>query len=114
MVQGVGFRPFVYRLAQAHGIAGWVRNTSWGVEIEVEGDEHAIARFCRDLHGQAPPIARIERLSEQEIPVNGHRGFEILHSTAQDGAYQLVSPDIATCADCLRELMDPADRRHLP
>ena len=112
VVQGVGFRPFVYRLAHQHRVAGWVRNTSWGVEMEVEADADDLARFLHGLRDQAPPLAHIESLSSEEIPVNGWRGFEILHSEAQTGAYQLISPDIATCADCLRELFDPSDRRY--
>ena len=112
VVQGVGFRPFVYRLAKGHHIAGWVRNTSWGVEMEVEGQGDALARFVHDLAAKAPPLARIESLVAQEIAVNGYQSFEILHSEPQEGAYQLVSPDIATCADCLREVLDPADRRY--
>ena len=112
VVQGVGFRPFVYRLAHQYRVAGWVRNTSWGVEMEVEADADDLARFVHGLRDQAPPLAHIESLSSKEIPVDGCRGFEILHSEAQAGAYQLISADIATCADCLRELFDPNDRRY--
>jgi len=112
VVQGVGFRPSVYRLAHQHQIAGWVRNTTWGVEMEVEAQAPDLDRFLRDLRDQAPPLARIESLSSEEIPANGCQGFRILPSQAQAGAYQLISPDIATCADCLRELLDPDDRRY--
>lgn len=113
VVQGVGFRPFVYRLAHAHGLKGWVRNTSWGVEIEVVGEEEALARFARGLREEAPPLARIEALESEPIEQPAlYTSFEILHSEAQAGEYQLVSPDIATCPDCLREIMDSRDRRY--
>lgn len=113
VVQGVGFRPFVYRLAHACGLRGWVRNTSWGVEIEVVGEEAALTRFAQGLREEAPPLARVESLEieplERPMP---YTTFEILHSEAQAGEYQLVSPDIATCPDCLREIKDPLDRRY--
>lgn len=112
VVQGVGFRPFVYRLAQQHRLVGWVRNTSWGVEIEVEGETGALEGFTRALRAEAPPLSRIESLIWEEISPNGHDRFEILESEPQVGAYQLISPDIATCADCLREIQDPHDRRY--
>ncbi len=112
VVQGVGFRPFVYRLAHEHGILGWVCNTTWGVEMEVEGDPASLERFVADLEAEAPPISRIESLSVQEIPRHGFEDFRIRGSEAQRGAYQLISPDIATCDDCLEELFDPQDRRH--
>ncbi|MCD6519885.1 MAG: carbamoyltransferase HypF, partial [Anaerolineae bacterium] len=112
VVQGVGFRPFLYRLAHEHHLAGWVRNTSWGVEMEIEGSPASLERFLAELPQKAPPIARIESLEVEEIAPNGHQEFRILHSQAQAGAYQLISPDIATCADCLREIFDPHDRRY--
>lgn len=112
IVQGVGFRPFVYNLAVAHGLRGWVRNTSAGVEIEVEGAAEALAVFVEQLTTQAPPLARIENISVTDIPPNGYSEFVILESQPLPGAYQLVSPDIATCTDCLRELFDPKDRRY--
>jgi len=73
VVQGVGFRPFVYRLAHQYRVAGWVRNTSWGVEMEVEADADDLARFLHSLRDQAPPLAHIESLSSEEIPANGCR-----------------------------------------
>ncbi len=112
VVQGVGFRPFVYRLAREHGLTGWVLNHSGGVEIAVEGPPEALAAFVRDLEAQAPPLARIEAIAVVEEPPVGYTAFEIRHSVAEEGRYQLVSPDIATCPDCLRELLDPADRRY--
>ncbi|NLG28402.1 MAG: carbamoyltransferase HypF [Chloroflexi bacterium] len=112
VVQGVGFRPFVYRLALQHALAGWVRNTSWGVEIEVEGDAGALAEFERALAREAPPLARIASVEAETTPANGHTAFHILESAAQADSFQLVSPDIATCPDCLREILDPLDRRY--
>ncbi len=112
VVQGVGFRPFVYRLAHDHDLMGWVLNHSGGVEIEVEGVPESLDAFVRDLTSQAPPLARIVGLEVSSAPPSGHERFEIRHSVAEEGRYQLISPDIATCSDCLRELLDPADRRY--
>ena len=111
-VQGVGFRPFVYRLARDHALAGWVLNHSGGVDIEVEGTLLALDAFVYGLTEQAPPLARIMAVEVVEAPPGGYEGFEIRHSVATEGRYQLISPDIATCADCLRELLDPDDRRY--
>ncbi len=112
VVQGVGFRPFVYRLAHDHGLTGWVLNHSGGVEIEVEGAPGALDAFVNDLSAQAPPLARIVAVEVTDAPLEGSKRFEIRHSVAQEGRYQLISPDIATCADCVRELLDPDDRRY--
>jgi hydrogenase maturation protein HypF len=112
VVQGVGFRPFVYNLAARHELRGWVRNTSSGVVIEVEGPAHDVFAFTSELSAQAPPRARIERLTVTEIAPNGLGVFAIRESLIQPNAYQLVSPDIATCPDCLGELFDPCDRRY--
>ena len=111
VVQGVGFRPFVYRLAQDHNLKGWVRNTSGSVEIEVEGDEESLENFLIDLKAKAPPMARIERVEATFYPPNGYAEFQILKSLSQEGEYQLVSPDIATCEDCKREIFCPTDHR---
>jgi len=102
----------VYNLAVAHGLRGWVRNTSGCVELDVEGPSDAVQTFVERLTSDAPPLARIESVSVTERTLNGHEGFEILRSLPQAGAYQLVSPDIATFADCLSELLDPQDRRY--
>ena len=112
-MQGVGFRPFVYALATGLGLTGLVGNDLDGVFAEVEGPEAAVAEFLDRLELQAPPLARIERVSTRAItPVNSP-GFVIAASEAQTGLRRtLVSADTATCADCLRELADPADRRH--
>jgi len=112
VVQGVGFRPFVYRLAREHELIGWVLNHSGGVEIEVEGPAAELAAFVRDLEGKSPPLARIEGIKVADAPPVGYTTFEIRHSVAEAGCYQLISPDIAICPDCLRELLDPADRRY--
>jgi hydrogenase maturation protein HypF len=112
VVQGVGFRPFVYRLAHDHELTGWVLNHSGGVEIEVEGAPPALDAFVHDLTAQAPPLARIVGVEVTDAPPNGYAGFEIRHSVAEEGRYQLISPDIATCLDCQRELLDPGDRRY--
>jgi hydrogenase maturation protein HypF len=112
VVQGVGFRPFVYQLADRHGLAGWVCNTSAGVDIEVEGPPQALAQFLTGLKAEAPPLARIESITATNHSPDGYQQFEIRHSVAQEGRYQLISPDIATCEDCLRELLDPQDRRY--
>jgi len=112
VVQGVGFRPFVYRLAREHNLNGWVRNTSANVAIEVEGDEVALKSFIADLETEAPPMARIEGVTASLHAPQGYVGFEIRGSRRQKGKYQLVSPDIATCPDCLREVLCPSDRRY--
>ena len=112
VVQGVGFRPFVYRLAHDNGLNGWVLNHSGGVDIEVEGAPLALDTFVCDLTAQAPPLARIIGVEVRDAPAHGYDGFEIRQSVAQEGGYQLISPDIATCADCLRELLDTGDRRY--
>lgn len=111
VVQGVGFRPFVYRLAQEQNLKGWVRNTSGSVEIEVEGNEETINNFLINLRMKAPPMARIERVEATFYPPNGYTEFQILKSLSQEGKYQLVSPDIATCVDCKREIFCPTDHR---
>jgi len=112
VVQGLGFRPFVYQLAHSHGLSGWVCNTSAGVDIEAEGPSAALERFVAELSSEAPPIARLESLSVTDHPPNSYQGFEIRPSRSLEGEYQLVSPDVATCGDCLRELLDRQDRRY--
>lgn len=112
IVQGVGFRPFVYGLAKRHGLSGWVRNTSAGVDIEVEGPPAALVAFTEALERDAPPLARIDGLEVAERTANGFTTFEIVDSQPVDGAFQPISPDVAVCDDCLRELFDPADRRY--
>jgi hydrogenase maturation protein HypF len=112
IVQGVGFRPFVYGLAVKHNLKGWVYNTSEDVKIEVEGKAEAIRQFERELKTKAPPLAHVENITvEYHRPV-GYENFEIRKSQAQRGKYQLISPDVATCQACLNELLNPEDRRY--
>ena len=111
VVQGVGFRPFVYRLATTHQLFGWVRNTSGRVEIEVEGEKLEIRYFLKELETQAPPMAHIEDIQATFSPPSGYTDFRIQESLSRQNQYQLVSPDIATCAECREEIFNPSDRR---
>jgi hydrogenase maturation protein HypF len=111
-VQGVGFRPFVYRLATRYGLAGWVRNHSGGVEIDVEGPATALDAFVRALQAEAPPLAHIEALRLADAAPAGVTGFAIRASRETTDTPQPVPPDTAPCAECLRELFDPRDRRY--
>ncbi len=111
-VQGVGFRPFVYRLAGELALAGWVRNDERGVEVEVEGATGAVEAFLARLPLEAPPMARVECVRAEPQPVRGERRFLIAPSARTGGADALVAPDAATCSDCLAELLDPGDRRY--
>src|SRR4030042_3615972 len=101
IVQGVGFRPFVYGLAVKHNLKGWVYNTSEDVRIEVEGAARAVEQFERELRTKAPPLAHIENVIVEYHRPRGHKDFEIRQSEAQEGKYQLISPDIDTCHACL-------------
>ncbi|MCK4246285.1 carbamoyltransferase HypF, partial [Candidatus Bipolaricaulota bacterium] len=111
VVQGVGFRPFVYRLAHQYNLKGWVRNTSGNVEIEAEGDEQALDDFLANFEAKAPPRAQIEEIETTLHSAKGYTDFEIRKSLRQEGERQLVSPDIATCDNCKREVFSPTDRR---
>lgn len=111
VVQGVGFRPFVYNLAIAHHLTGWVRNTSQGVEIQANGDPKNLAAFLQAIQSQHPPLARIDHLASEAIEPTDHRSFTILTSQPQPGDFVPISPDISICEDCRRELFDPSDRR---
>ena len=112
VVQGVGFRPFVHRLAIKHQLAGWVRNASGDVQIQVEGDPASVATFVRDLRADAPPLARIDELYAERCAPAGLSTFTILESRTEDGRRQPVSPDVALCAACESELFDAGNRRH--
>ncbi len=114
VVQGVGFRPFVYNLATGLGVAGWVLNSSAGVEIEAVAPHKQLEEFTRRLQADAPPLARIETVTITPIPLPDAPpdGFTIRHSQARPGEFLPISPDVAICADCLRELFDPHDRRY--
>jgi hydrogenase maturation protein HypF len=112
VVQGVGFRPFIYGLAVRYRLAGWVLNSSSGVDIEVQGAPEALDAFQMAITAEAPRLARIDRVTAHTLPLDGDEdGFAIRHSQA-DGGTSLVSPDVATCPDCLAEIFDPADRRY--
>ncbi len=112
IVQGVGFRPFVYNLATRLDLKGWVKNTSAGVDIEVDGDKDILDSFIRSLRDEAPTLSRIDELTASFRHANGFRAFDILHSESIPSAFQPISPDVAICDDCLRELFDPSDRRY--
>ena len=112
VVQGVGFRPFVYQLAGKHNLKGWVCNTSGDVKIDAEGKKAALDQFLADLERLAPPRASIESISTTSEPAIGYEHFEVRESVSEEGKYQLVSPDIATCPACLKELLSPDDRRY--
>ena len=115
IVQGVGFRPFIYRLAQDHRLAGWVCNTSSGVEIQVEGAAPAVDSFVRRLSADAPSLARIDAILQVDAEPWGREGFCILESQNLAGTEALIPADVSTCGDCFREIMDPGDRRfHYP
>ncbi|MBR3473500.1 MAG: carbamoyltransferase HypF [Oscillospiraceae bacterium] len=112
IVQGVGFRPFMHRLVREHKLAGSIRNTSSGVELELEGERPALEAFLRELPERAPKLALIEQIeAEYDLPPRGLTGFTILRSHAEEKRNTLVSPDIGICEDCRRELLDPRDRR---
>jgi hydrogenase maturation protein HypF len=111
-VQGVGFRPSVYRFARLAGVVGHVRNTKRGVVIEIEGSRDAIARFGTMLKSEAPPLARIDEYQVEEIERLGESEFKILPSDEPGGADALFPVDAATCDDCLREMHDPSNRRY--
>jgi hydrogenase maturation protein HypF len=115
IVQGVGFRPFVYRQAARWGLAGWVLNAGDGVHAHIEGDEQALSGFLDELAQRAPAAAHITSLEVTEGRVEGLEGFSIRCSDERAELNTLVSPDLATCPDCLRELFDVGDRRfHYP
>ena len=111
-VQGVGFRPYVFTLSADLGLAGFVRNDERGVVVEVEGDAPAVEGFLRRLPAEAPPLATVEAMRLEELAPTGESGFAIASSTSGGSPDAPVSPDTATCEDCLAELFDPADRRH--
>ncbi|MGD0774389.1 MAG: carbamoyltransferase HypF [Candidatus Solibacter sp.] len=112
IVQGVGFRPFVYNLARRLNLAGYVLNDSSGLIAEVEGEEAAIEAFLAALGNEHPPLAWIQEREVTSLPPNGERGFRIRKSVAETGKFALISADIATCGDCLADCMDAGNRRH--
>lgn len=112
-VQGVGFRPFVYKLATSLGLTGYVLNNEKGVKIEVEGDKILIDEFLNRLKTQKPPLSIISEIETQMIAPCGDSEFIIQHSISEGEKNVPIQPDIATCADCLKEIFSPSDRRYL-
>jgi hydrogenase maturation protein HypF len=112
IVQGVGFRPFTYNLAQSAGVRGFILNSSSGVIIEAEAPESVLQEFLAALRNHHPPLARIEEIAESELEPVGDLGFEIRESLRQHGDFALVSPDVAVCQDCMGDIVDPGNRRY--
>src|ERR1022692_1983249 len=112
IVQGVGFRPYVYRLALGRHLRGTIRNTSAGVTIEIQGPVESVQDFVEHLPVEAPPLARITSFAVHSVSCNGDLDFRIVHSHEGEEVRTLISPDVAVCPDCLRELFDPKDRRY--
>ncbi len=110
-VQGVGFRPFIFELAERYRLTGWVRNTSSQVEIELDGEEAALDGFLRDLRERAPPLARIDAVEIERRAPSGFSSFEIVASEHDEGS-GTIPPDTATCDACLAELLNPSERRY--
>jgi hydrogenase maturation protein HypF len=111
IVQGVGFRPFVYNLANELGLVGYVLNSSAGVTIEIEGPNDRVEQFVSRLRNSPPPLAQIEELTIAEVDPTADKSFVIRHSEPEAGGFALVPPDVATCDDCWHEFGDPANRR---
>jgi hydrogenase maturation protein HypF len=111
IVQGVGFRPFVYRLANECGLTGVIANTPTGVSIEVQGEAEAVEKFLERLPKEIPPLARITGLLPRDAEVREESSFQIVASRTDQAPQTLVSPDVAVCDDCYREMMNPRDRR---
>jgi hydrogenase maturation protein HypF len=112
IVQGVGFRPFVYGLASRLRLYGFIKNLTGGVLIEVEGEQHSLDRFLAELTTRPPPLARIDELQWSPRPPRGDLAFRIEASEVDTEGAIFISPDVATCDDCVAELFDPRDRRY--
>src|SRR5665213_3865137 len=112
-VQGVGFRPFVHRLATELSLTGWVRNSPQGVFVEAESPRPALEQFLRRIENEKPPRSFIQSMEITWLDAVGFTGFEIRASGTGGQKTSVVLPDIATCPDCLREIFDPKNRRHL-
>jgi len=112
VVQGVGFRPFIYQLAQRYELNGFTLNDTAGVSVELEGEKGNIEAFMKALESELPPLSRIDTLSSEESEYVGHTDFQILQSETQNNKSALVSPDIAICENCLNEMQDPKNRRY--
>ena len=111
IVQGIGFRPFVYNLAKKHKLTGYILNNSTGVEIDVEGESVHIDKFFVELENDHPPLARITSVNRSSAPIKNYADFKIRKSLTQNSKVTLIPPDICVCDDCLNEMRDPADRR---
>src|SRR5262245_26447600 len=111
IVQGVGFRPFVFGLASRLGLRGFVRNQTSGLLIEVEGGSRSLDRFVVEIANKPPPLARIDHVSWERRAPKGERRFRIDPSVVDETGQVFVTPDVATCRECLGELFDPSDRR---
>ena len=111
-VQGVGFRPFVYRLARELGLAGWVLNDTEGVLIQAEGGREVLELFLRRLTAEAPPLSSVEAVESKPVPCSNEESFRVLASPPAGSRQTVVPPDVGTCADCLQEMWDPTDRRY--
>jgi hydrogenase maturation protein HypF len=112
-VQGVGFRPFIYRLAERYGLTGWVRNNSHGVLIEADGPPEKLKAFLCAIQNEAPPQARIQSLKHVYFDSRGYSEFQILESDKGQHSSAWILPDISACPDCLEEIFDPNNRRYL-
>ena len=117
IVQGVGFRPYIYRLATSRHLSGTIHNTSAGVTIEIQGPAETVQDFVDRLPAEAPPLARITNLAVRDVPcvvaqIGSDQDFRIVHSAEGEEVRTLISPDVAICSDCLREMFDPNDRRY--
>ncbi len=112
IVQGVGFRPFVYRIARTHAVTGWVRNAASGVEIHAEGTPQALSDFAHSIAANPPSAARVASLETFPAPPEGFTGFVILETVKSAAPTVRVSPDLPVCDECLKELFDPSDRRY--
>src|SRR5438270_10035872 len=112
IVQGVGFRPFVHGLATRLDLAGFVGNDAQGIFLEIEGDDTVVAEFLRVLEAEPPPLAVIETITATAVPAVGEDRFTIVASRTGGEQQALVSPDTATCDECLAELWDPTGRRY--
>jgi hydrogenase maturation protein HypF len=112
IVQGVGFRPYIYRLAISRQLKGTIHNTSAGVTIQIQGPAEIVRDFVEHLPADAPPLAHITSFAVHDLPCNSDQDFRIVHSHEGEEVRTLISPDVAICRDCLRELFDPKDRRY--
>jgi hydrogenase maturation protein HypF len=112
IVQGVGFRPFIHKLVQNYNLSGWVLNSNQGVEMDIEGKTEELNNFINDIKDKLPPLARIENIEVNQLPLIGYKGFSIKKSiTKEENGFVLVSPDISICEDCLQELFNPHNQR---